>query len=81
VLDGTAIRSFTGAERCGPAAVGNAPPWSHRARGQQATDHLGPHYGRLWTRLAALELFHYFPAAADDLTGRRWPTVSLLCFR
>jgi hypothetical protein len=32
-------------------------------------------------RLAALELFHYFPAAVDDLTGWRWPAANLLCFR
>jgi hypothetical protein len=57
------------------------PPWSRHARGQQATDHLGPHYERLWTRLAALELFHHFPVAADDLTGQRWPASNLLCFR
>jgi hypothetical protein len=51
----------------------HCPHRAARARGQQATYHLAPYYGCLWTSLAALVLSHHFPVAADDLTGRRWP--------
>jgi hypothetical protein len=67
---------------CAPSPVAQPPEhrrrWhcphgAARARGQQATDHLGPYCRCLWTRLAALALSHHFPVVADDLTGQRWP--------